>query len=192
MNKATNIEKNASNIINNNSRQLWCNYAWTIRNYVVSCLGNLPDTTVGKGWVIDSIYAIAESTKPNFGDSLSRKLTQSLYSVFILLLDKAEALKDGEEFVKITDLDLATISSLAELMHSMHPSWEFEKWMTVIELTFNLMLNQVIARAANEWVLDMKYQQAILEQFTEIADTFMVVSNAGFLNLIIMEHNDAL
>jgi hypothetical protein len=176
MNNATNIKQSVNNMNISHSRHLWCTYAWTTRNYVVSSLGNLPDAVIGRGWVIHSIHAIAEPAKQHFGSSASLKIIQLLYSMFNLLVDKVSDIKNGQEIIDLQVVDIATLASLAELMHNLNPSWGYEKWLSTFEIIFNLMVNHIAARAAEEWVLDMQYQEAILEQFEIVADNFMVTT----------------
>jgi len=174
MNNAANIKQNANNIMYIDSRQRWCNYAWTIRNYFVSSLEDLPDSVTSKAWVIKSIYKIAEPLKDNINEYTAFKMIQLLYSMFSLLNDKVEQVKEGKEAIQLEIVDIATLSSIAELLSSLNPSMDQEKWLSALELIFNLMINQIMARTAQEWVLDEKYQEAILEQISFISDNIMI------------------
>jgi predicted ferric reductase len=67
-------------------------------------------------------------------------------------------------------VDMATIVSLAELFNSLNPSYGMEKWLSILEITFNLVLNLIAARAAHEWQADMKYHYMILDSLITISD----------------------
>jgi hypothetical protein len=154
------------------SRHRWCNLAWTLRNYVMSSLNNLPDLACGKMWVIESICALGKLAQPHFANGSVIRFTGALYALFSLLDDKMTLIKSTSSIPDTAQLDGVVITSLSDSLIELQPSEWGSETPNDIRFLFELMFNQILARVAQEWEREIEYQTAILDVVANIADKF--------------------
>jgi hypothetical protein len=178
MNITSNNEHNTS-IMNLKliSRDLWCNFAWALRNYVVSGIADLQDAASGKDMVISSIGDISENIAISHGKSAGMKIMQALYGMFSRFIDKIESFKKGEISIEIDKVDDAIISSTSDFLTTLCPkTWNYKECTECVETLFSLVLNGIIARIAQEWDLSIRYHKQIIHQVKHISDRIVECS----------------
>lgn len=159
------------------SRDLWCNFAWALRNYVVSSIADLQDAASGKDLVISSIDDISENVVVHHGQSAGTKIVQSLYGMFSRFVDKIESFKRGEISVEVDKIDRAIIASTSDFLTTLCPKiWNFKECTRCVETLFSLVLNGIIARIAREWDLSIRYHNQIIDQVKYISDCIVECS----------------
>ena len=175
MNTSSHIEQNASAIIELQmiSRHLWCDYAWTIRSYVMSSLNELPSAKTDRQWVIDGTDTLGKMIMPYFGFIAGEKLTQLLYSAFSKYDDIIEDIKNGEVHVKLDSIDYAIIVSIAQFLSDHSASSSYDSLVEKVQLLFSLIINLIISVKAEEWQLGMSYHDDIMSAVQDISDTIV-------------------
>lgn len=135
----------------------------------MSNLASLPDASHNKGWVIVSIEDVCESLEPVIGKMNCIKLTQHLYALFCLICDKIELLKQGHSSTAEYPLDMSVIVCLSDFLNTQFPIGTPEGWYADVLMLFQLQLNAVTARLAEEWDMEAAYNRRILSQFKRIS-----------------------
>ena len=175
----TSYNEQATHIMNLKfvSRDLWCNFAWALRNYVVSSIADLQDAASGKDLVVSSIGDISENIMIHHGQSVGTKIVQSLYALFSRVVDKIESFKRGEISVEVDKIDRAIIASISDFLTTLCPKmWNFKECAECVETLFSLVLNGIIARIAQEWAQSIRYHNQIIDQVKYISDCIVECS----------------
>jgi hypothetical protein len=155
------------------SRNLWNDNAWRVRNYIVSTLANTPDSISAGKWVIENISDLSGVVKEFYGEEAATKFTEIMRSFVSAIATKLELVKSGESISTLLPEDYDVINSLATFLDTTNPEyWKKEIVSPVIQSIFELWINQMLARVASEWDMDLKYTDEIHEKILLLADVF--------------------
>lgn len=155
------------------ARNLWNDHAWRVRNYIVSTISNLPDSTVAGKWVIENVAELTDVVKKYYGEEASQGFNTIMRNFVSTIAGKLQSLKAGESISVLTPEDYEIVNSLATFLDSANPDyWKKETVTPLLQSLFELWINQILSREAGEWEMDLKYADDIHEKLLAIADIF--------------------
>ena len=165
------------------SRNIWNDHAWRIRNYIVSSLSSAPDSESALKWTEENLSEIAQQVKTYYGDDAAVKFLSLLQKIVDGIFYKIQQSKAGESISSITDDDQESLSELATFLDSANQVyWKKEAVLPILQKVFALWVNQILARIASEWNLDLQYTDEIHSELLKLADIFSSGIIAQFPN----------
>jgi hypothetical protein len=155
------------------SRNLWNDHAWRIRNFIVSYLNSTSDVETATAWVVENISDLSNVVKVYYGEDAASKFQTILKAVVDRVIEKLRAAKSGESVSTISEEDAGTLNDLAVFLDTANPTyWKKEVVLPILQKIFSLWLNQMLARIAGEWNMDLQYTDEIHEHLLKLADIF--------------------
>ncbi len=165
------------------SRNLWNDHAWRIRNYIVSTLAMAPDAETASKWVEDNVASLSAVVKLYYGQEAADKFSGIIDSIFSKIASKVDAIKMGETISSIKQDDIDTLNELAVFLDTANPIyWKREEVSPILQKMFAMWINQIMARSASEWDMDLKYTDEIHDELLKFADIFSAGIIAQFPN----------
>lgn len=155
------------------SRNLWNDHAWRIRNYIVSTVSNLPDSTTAGKWVLENVSDLTDVVKKHYGAEAGEGFSTIMKNFVSAIAGKLQSLKAGESISMLTPEDYEIVNSLATFLEAANPDyWKKENVSPLMQSLFELWINQILSREAGEWDMDLKYTDDIHEKLLVLADIF--------------------
>jgi hypothetical protein len=155
------------------SRNLWNDHAWRIRNYIVSHINSTADLETATLWVVENIGDLANVVKLYYGDEAADKFSGILKRIVDRVVVKLQMAKSGESVSSMTDEDMEPLNDLAVFLDTANPMyWKKEVVLPILQKIFALWINQILARIAGEWNMDLQYTDEIHEHLLKLADIF--------------------
>lgn len=155
------------------ARNLWNDYVWRIRNYLVSSMAGLQDTSTAAKWLLDTIDELSSVIEQYYDAQIAEDFKAKMRDIASLIAAKIEAIKQGKSVAMLQPVDYDAINSLADILEKLNPVyWKKDIVKPILEKTFELWVNQIMSRAATEWQLDLQHTDTIHDEILKFADIF--------------------
>ncbi len=158
-------------------RKLWEDHIQLTRVYLVSAIGELPDTEAAAGRLLKNQEDIGDAIKPFYGDEAGEQLTTLLKEHITIAVDLVNAAKAGDN-AKLEDANARwseNANQIGTFLSTANPeNWPEGEMQDMLSTHLELTLEEATARLNGDYEADIaaydKVHDAMLEMSDMLAD----------------------
>ena len=153
-------------------RKLWSDHVFWTRMYVVSAVGNSPDTDATAGRLLKNQDDIGNAIVPFYGKDAGVALTGLLKQHIMIAVQLIAAAKSGDQ-AKFKEEDqkwTKNAEEIATLLSGANPSWPKADVVDLLNQHLALTKGEVVARLTKNWDTDVKAFDDIFTEINTVAD----------------------
>jgi hypothetical protein len=144
-------------ILYNNSKKMWHDFLWIVRNSIVSAMDDMPDQLSVASQFEKEIISMGDFVRPFYGEDFATKFMAHLKGLVSNLIDIAKAIRLNKDTTILKAINAKHIEDIAALLNMVNPSG----WPTVViteRLTAatNAWIQQLITRGKKDYSTEMK------------------------------------
>jgi phage terminase Nu1 subunit (DNA packaging protein) len=138
-------------------RKLWEDHITYTRNYIISALADLPDTSAVADRLMQNQVDIGNAIVPYYGEAAGKKLTALLKDHIAIATDVVKAAKSGNK----ADLDAAQAKwsangkDIAAFLSGANPNWSKTELESMLQKHLDLTSGEVVGRLHKDWAGDI-------------------------------------
>ncbi|WP_223881786.1 glycosyltransferase [Niallia endozanthoxylica] len=139
-------------------QELWIEYAWWTRSFIISNLANLEDQKDVLERLLQNQTDIGNSIKPYYGAEVGNKLTE-LLKEHILIAGKiieAAKVKDQNNVEKYNKEWFRNADTIVEFLTEANPNWSKEELTDMFYAHLRFTTDEVTARLNKDWKGDIR------------------------------------
>jgi len=139
-------------------RKLWEDHVVWTRNYIISAVANLEDTSKVAERLLKNQDDIGDAVKPFYGDDAGKKLSGLLREHILIAVDIVKAAKAGDG--KGVDAGEkkwhANGEDIANFLAGANPNWKKPALSEMLSKHLELTTTEVVSRLKKDWAADIK------------------------------------
>jgi len=139
-------------------RKLWEDHITYTRNYIISALAGLDDTSKVSERLLKNQDDIGEAIKPIYGDEAGKKLAALLRNHILAATEVVKAAKMGnnEEFPKVNKKWHVNADDIAAFLSSANPNWSKDVLKDMLYKHLDYTTQEVVSRLEKDWASDIE------------------------------------
>jgi hypothetical protein len=164
---------NQSVEFSNTMRKLWEDHIIWTRQFIVSDLAGLPDTSLAAQRLLMNQDDIGDAIKPFYGDSAGEQLSSLLRQHILIAAELLDAAKRGDTaaFNDANTRWYANADEIAAFLAAANPDyWPLDDMKAMMHDHLDLTLQEASARLAGNWSADITAFDQIHLQILSMAD----------------------
>lgn len=141
-----------------NMRKLWEDHITYTRNYIISSLADLGDTSDVAGRLLRNQDDIGDAIKPVYGDEAGKKLSALLRDHILIATEVVKAAKMGtkEELSNASKKWTANADDIAAFLSSANPNWSKSAMQDMLHKHLEFTTQEVVSRLNKNWAADIQ------------------------------------
>lgn len=174
------------------SSNMWADTGWRIRNYIIANLADAKDAAMAGRWVMSNLDEMTGVIKKYYDNETANNFLEIMKTLVLAIASKVDSVKSGISIQTTQPSDYDAINSLCSFLDGLnHFYWKKEKVCPIIQSVFELCSNQILAREAMEWEMDLKYMDEMEAMLLKFADIFSAGIVAQKPEFFVMGENNA-
>ena len=139
-------------------RKLWEDHITYTRNYIISALAALEDTSKVAERLLKNQDDIGDAIKPIYGDEAGKKLATLLRDHILVAAEVVKAAKMGnnEELSKANKKWYANADDIASFLSSANPNWPKNVLQDMLYKHLEYTTQEVVSRLKKDWASDIE------------------------------------
>jgi len=139
-------------------RKLWEDHITWTRNYIISALAGLDDTSKVAERLLKNQDDIGDAIKPIYGDEAGKKLAALLRDHILVAAEVVTAAKMGnnEELSKANKKWYANADDIAAFLSSANPNWPKNVLQDMLYKHLEYTTQEVVSRLKKDWASDIE------------------------------------
>jgi hypothetical protein len=153
-------------------RKLWEDHITWTRNYIVSALAGLDDTSAVAQRLLKNQDDIGAAIKPYYGDAAGKKLADLLRDHIIVATEVVAAAKAGnsEQLAAAQKKWQGNGDAIAAFLSGANPHWPSKTMQSMLRQHLVFTTGEVVARLKKDWPADIKAYDAGHDHMLMFAD----------------------
>ncbi len=153
-------------------RKLWEDHITYTRNYIISELAGLDDTSKVAERLLKNQDDIGDAIKPIYGDAAGKKLAALLRDHILVATEVVKAAKMGnkEELSKASKKWNANADDIAAFLSSANPNWPKKALQDMLYKHLEYTTQEVVSRLGKDWASDIEAYDKGHEHMLMFAD----------------------
>lgn len=141
-----------------NMRKLWEDHITYTRNYIISSLADLGDTSDVATRLLKNQDDIGDAIKPVYGDAAGKKLSALLRDHILIATEVVKAAKMGnkDELSKASKKWTANADDIAAFLSGANPNWSKGVLQDMLHKHLELTTQEVVSRLNKNWAADIE------------------------------------
>lgn len=154
-------------------RKLWEDHITYTRNYIISALANLEDTTAISERLLKNQDDIGKAITPYYGEEGGKKLTALLRDHILIATEvvKAAQANDAPGVDKAQKKWSANGEEIAVFLSKANPNWDQKVLTQALQTHLDLTTGEVTSRLKKDWKGDIQSYDKGHEHILILADT---------------------
>jgi len=143
-------------------RKLWEDHVTWTRNYIISALAGLDDTTPVAQRLLNNQDEIGAAIAPYYGEAAGKTLAHLLRDHILVAADVVAAAKTGkaDELSVAQQKWQANGDDIATFLSGANPHWRKPDMQAMLRQHLAFTSNEVVARLKQDWAADIKTYDA--------------------------------
>jgi len=153
-------------------RKLWEDHITYTRNYIISELAGLEDTSKVAERLLRNQDDIGSAITPIYGDEAGKKLAALLRDHILVATEVVKAAKSGnnEELAKANKKWYANADDIAAFLSSANPNWPKKALEDMLHKHLEYTTQEVVSRLKKDWAADIEAYDKGHEHMLMFAD----------------------
>jgi hypothetical protein len=153
-------------------RKLWEDHITYTRNYIISELAGLEDTSKVAERLLRNQDDIGSAITPIYGDEAGKKLAALLRDHILVATEVVKAAKAGnnEELAKANKKWYANADDIAAFLSSANPNWPKKALEDMLHKHLEYTTQEVVSRLKKDWAADIEAYDKGHEHMLMFAD----------------------
>jgi len=169
------LQKNPTNAevgLKMGMRKLWEDHVTWTRNYVISAVSDLPDTSLAAQRLLKNQEDIGNAIKPLYGEEAGNKLTALLKDHILIAADIIKAAKAGSAngVAEGQKKWSQNADEIAALLSGANPNWPKQALKDMLQMHLDLTTEEVVARLTKDYARDIAAYDKVHEHALGMAD----------------------
>lgn len=138
-------------------RKLWEEHITYTRNYIISALAGLPDSSAVAARLLRNQDDIGNAIKPYYGDAAGKKLSALLRDHITIATEVVKAAKGGDR-VQLAAAQAkwsANGKEIAAFLSGANPNWPKATLEAMLQKHLDLTSGEVVGRLNKDWAADI-------------------------------------
>jgi hypothetical protein len=154
-------------------RKLWEDHITYTRNYIISELADLPDTSAVVDRLMTNQEQIGSAIKPYYGDAAGDQLTKLLKEHIAIAAEVVKAAEAGDKTKLAAEQAKwnANGRDIAAFLSGANPAWPRADLEAMLQKHLDLTTKEVTSRLGGDWAADVGAYDAGHEHMLMFADT---------------------
>ena len=139
-------------------RKLWEDHVTWTRNYIISALAGLDDTSAVAQRLLRNQDDIGAAITPYYGVAAGKKLAQLLRDHILIAADVVSAAKEGngEHLSSAQQKWQSNGDEIAAFLSGANPHWGKQETRSMLRQHLSFTTSEVVARLKKDWAADIK------------------------------------
>jgi len=139
-------------------RKLWEDHITYTRNYIISALADLEDTSKIAERLLKNQDDIGDAIKPIYGDEAGKKLAALLRDHILVATEVVKAAKMGnnEELSKANKKWYANANDIAAFLSGANPNWPKNVLQDMLDKHLEYTTQETVSRLKKDWASDIE------------------------------------
>jgi hypothetical protein len=156
-------------------RDLWVDHTGWTRNYIISCVAGLPDTTIVAKRLLKNQEDIGNAIKPFYGTQAANKLTNLLKGHITGAAELLKAAKAGNTTgaVAAEKKWYENADQIATVLSSANPYWSKEALKNMLYSHLALTKAEAVARLTGNYAADITTYDKVRQEANMMSDALV-------------------
>jgi hypothetical protein len=147
----------SANALYANSKKLWHDFLWVVRNSIVSAMDDMADQAAVATQLDKDLANMSNFVKPFYGDEFATQFTEHLKGLVTNLISIAKAIRTSKDITLMKGVNTKHINDIASLLNRTNPmGWPAPVVVERLTAATNAWIEQLITRGKKDYTSEMK------------------------------------